>query len=206
MEAFGRVWQELEAAGLLLESDAKLPSVVSLVTGAPVRGSWWSHPRGPAIFRVNGLLADHPDVVVAKLVSGKVTFVHRELWPALLRVATSGEPWQQRALSPAARTLLTKVNEAGLVRTDQLAASRHGNTRSWGDAARDLEARILVHSEQVHTETGKHAKCLERWDRWAKRVRCSGRGMTTEQARRRLEQVMSTLNARYGAMGRLPWF
>ena len=43
-----RALKELKRYGLLLVTDARLPSLVALVAGAPVRGSWWSHPRGKA--------------------------------------------------------------------------------------------------------------------------------------------------------------
>ncbi|HUR27834.1 MAG TPA: hypothetical protein VM509_06590 [Planctomycetota bacterium] len=77
----------LEEEGLLLLADAKWPSVASLVAGEPIRGSWWSHPRGKEIFRRQRELEAHEDVLVVKLVDRKLTFVHRRLWPALLAVA-----------------------------------------------------------------------------------------------------------------------
>src|SRR5688500_6338715 len=46
----------LERDGILLLSDASLPSVVSMVAGGPVRGSWWSHPQGKRIFALTQAL------------------------------------------------------------------------------------------------------------------------------------------------------
>jgi len=66
--------------GLLLMSDPALPSIVALVAGAPVRGSWWGHPQGRTIYTLANRLIDHPDVLLLKLVAGKDTFVHRSLW------------------------------------------------------------------------------------------------------------------------------
>ena len=63
-----RVVRELERHGLVLETDAKLPSLVAIVTGAPVRGSWWGHPLGHTIFAVGEALYEHPDVLLVKLV------------------------------------------------------------------------------------------------------------------------------------------
>src|SRR5881296_968583 len=108
-----RVLSILAREGLLLLSDARLPSIAGLVAKAPVRGSWWGHPAGQAIFRVSEALADHPDVVVNRLVSGKVTYVHRRLWPALLSVARARAPWQTRRLSGPARLLLKRVTRQG---------------------------------------------------------------------------------------------
>jgi hypothetical protein len=74
--------------GMLLQSArGPLPNVAELVAGEPIRGSWWGHPAGHAIFDTLNTLADSPDVVRLRLVKGKVTLVHRRLWPALVRVA-----------------------------------------------------------------------------------------------------------------------
>src|SRR5207244_5416939 len=98
-DAFQKTLKELKRFGLLLLSDARLPSITSLVARKPIRGSWWGHPKGREIFRVVSQIVDHPDVAVTKLVSGKITFVHRKLWPALLALATAREAWQMKGLS-----------------------------------------------------------------------------------------------------------
>jgi hypothetical protein len=74
--------------GMLLQSArGPLPNVAELVAGEPIKGSWWGHPKGHGIFDVLGELDDSPDVVRLRLVNGKVTLVHRRLWPALVRAA-----------------------------------------------------------------------------------------------------------------------
>src|SRR6476661_719678 len=74
--------------GMLLESArGPLPNVAEMIAGEPIRGSWWGHPSGPTIFEAINRLADSPDVVRTRLVNGKVTLVHRRLWPALVRAA-----------------------------------------------------------------------------------------------------------------------
>jgi hypothetical protein len=74
--------------GMLLESArGPLPNVAELVAGEPIRGSWWGHPSGHAIFAALNVLADSPDVVRTRLLNGKVTLIHRSVWPALVRVA-----------------------------------------------------------------------------------------------------------------------
>ena len=97
---------ELERCGLLLLSDAALPSVAGLVAGERIGGSWWGHPRAQEIYQAANGLADSPDVIVTKLIAGKVTYVHRRLWPALVAMATSDQLWQTRGLGAAALTLL----------------------------------------------------------------------------------------------------
>ena len=204
----GRVLSALAREGLLLLSDARLPSIAGLVAGAPVRGSWWGHPAGQAIFRVSEALADHPDVVVNRLVTGKVTYVHRRLWPALLAVARARAPWQTRRLSRPARLLLTHVTRQGTLRTDRIAGPKHQVSA----AARELEDRLLAHTEWIHTERGSHARVLVSWDLWARRRGIDGHagavprpGDEARNAQEILEQIVGDLNARCGADARLPW-
>ena len=87
-----RVLRALAWQGLLLLQDPRLPSVAGLVAGGPVHGSWWGHPKGQQIFRVSEWLADHPEVLVNRLVARKVTYVHRRLWPAIPRITGPQPP------------------------------------------------------------------------------------------------------------------
>jgi hypothetical protein len=64
------------------------PSLAEAVAGGPIRGSWWAHTKGHEIFRVAEAVSENPDILVCKLISGKVTYVHRRLWPALVRLAS----------------------------------------------------------------------------------------------------------------------
>ena len=74
--------------GMLLQSaHGPLPNVAEMIAGEPIRGSWWNHPASRSIFDALNLLAESPDVVRMRLVNGKVTLVHRRLWPALDHVA-----------------------------------------------------------------------------------------------------------------------
>ncbi len=72
---------------VLAAARGPVPSVAEAVAGGPFRGSWWGHPRGRAIFAALEAIADSPDVLVCRVVRGKVTFVHRRAWPALVRLA-----------------------------------------------------------------------------------------------------------------------
>lgn len=89
----------LIAHGMLLASArGPLPNVAELVAGEPIRGSWWGHPESHAIFDALNVLADSPDVVRTRLVGGKVTLIHRRLWPALVRVADRLPPERLAAI------------------------------------------------------------------------------------------------------------
>ena len=188
--SLGQVLEELKAHGILLTTDPKLPSVCAMVAGEPVRGSWWAHPRSHAMFRVLTELAAHPDVLVAKLVSGKDTFIHRTLWPAVLAIGMAKEKWQVQGLEEKARALLAEVEKKGEVEAS-------------GKAALRLEQALLVHGDKVHTEAGSHAKILMSWRRWAKRARVKSGDLT--EAKASLEKSVEYLNRSYGGRGRLPW-
>ena len=78
----------LEKEGALLQAGkGPLSSLASAIAGEPIRGSWWGHAKGKLIFAVLSELHESPDVLACKLVQGKVTLIHRRLWPALAALA-----------------------------------------------------------------------------------------------------------------------
>jgi hypothetical protein len=90
----------LNKCGMLLESArGPIPSVAELVAGEPISGSWWAHPSSHEIYRVINELADSPDVVRLRLVNGKITLVHRRVWPALVRVSDRFPPARLAAIT-----------------------------------------------------------------------------------------------------------
>lgn len=139
----------------------ELPSLVEAVVGEPVAGSWWNHAKGKLIYRLSQALLESPEVVAVKLVQGKVTFVHRVLWPELYRVAMDPER-RRRALdglSDEARALLTAVERRKEVRGDEPEATPK--------ARQALEQRLLVLGASEHTELGKHLAVLRAWRSWS---------------------------------------
>jgi hypothetical protein len=167
---------------------------------------------GDVILRVGGIVASHPDVLETKLLAGKVTFVHRGLWPQVVAVGEAREPWQLDPLSPAAIALLAAVDAAGEVRTDSLWLDGEGaavTPASGGSvvakAARELERRLLVHSRQVHTASGAHAKVLRTWAGWWRQRGHDAPLPPPRLARDELNRVLGRLNQRWGTRFRLPW-
>ena len=74
--------------GVVLEAGrGPVPSFADAVAGSPIRGSWWGHPKGREIFFLTRAIRDSKHVCVCRIVGGKITFVHRRVWPALVRVA-----------------------------------------------------------------------------------------------------------------------
>ncbi len=78
----------VEQHGVVLASArGKVPTLTEAIVGAPIRGSWWGHKEGKHIFAVLGAVQEHDDILVCRLLAGKLTLVHRRLWPALAVLA-----------------------------------------------------------------------------------------------------------------------
>src|SRR5262249_34849399 len=189
-----RVFTALRKYGLLLLNDPSLPNLCSLVVGERVRGSWWAHPRAQEIFNVYDALGDQPDVLIAKLISGKVTYIHRSLWPQVVAVGCAREPWQMKGLSTAARKLLAAVDDAPVE-----------PGRAMNKAVSELDARMLVLSAQLHSASGAHVRRLESWCHWSHRSGVSPDGLSGAAARAALEEVVARLNRQFDGSGQLPW-
>jgi len=182
----GSAFTALKKYGLLLLNDPALPNLCRLVAGERVRGSWWAHPRAQEIFQVYDALENHADVLILKLLSGKVTYIHRTLWPQIVAVGRAREPWQMNDLSAAARKLLAAVDKAPVEPGREKAA-----------AASELDARMLVFSAQFHSESGAHVRRLESLgslvqpDSFVSRLRDTGLG--AQGARRADRQSQSRI-------------
>jgi hypothetical protein len=101
----------VERHGIVLQAArGPVPSLAEAVAGGPIRGSWWGHPRGHEIFRAAEAITESPDVLVCKLVDGKITYVHRRLWPALVKLsarfrkAQLAKIWEEHTPSGAHRS------------------------------------------------------------------------------------------------------
>jgi hypothetical protein len=89
----------VEEFGVVLESGrGPVPSLVEAIAGTSIRGSWWGHPKGRAIFRSTRAVRDSADVLICRLVGGKITYVHRRLWPGLVRLAQEIGPGRLDAI------------------------------------------------------------------------------------------------------------
>lgn len=75
--------------GVVLETaKGPVPTLAHAVTGETIRGSWWSHPQAHAIHAAKCRARHSRDVLACRIVRGKITLVHKRLWPALVRVAS----------------------------------------------------------------------------------------------------------------------
>jgi hypothetical protein len=79
--------------GVTLESaSGPVPSLAHAIAGSPIRASWWRHAKSREIFALTRAVRNCPDVLVCRLVDGRITYVHRRLWPALVRAAKRFPP------------------------------------------------------------------------------------------------------------------
>jgi hypothetical protein len=183
------VLQALAENRVLLKQDKVVPNVVTILTGESLRTSWWSHPKAHLIFAVLSQLAEHPDVLFAKLLYRKDTLIHRSLWPAVLAVGRAREPWQAQGLSDDGKRLLKRLDRG------------EGPVRAAGVPVRELEVRLLATAQEVHMESGRHEMALESWQAWSARVSCGPAG-SVPHARKALEEAATKLGAPLKA---LPW-
>ncbi len=74
--------------GVVMETaKGPVPTLAHGVVGEPIRGSWWSHPKAHSVHAATREARDSGDILTCRVVRGKVTLVHRRLWPALVRIA-----------------------------------------------------------------------------------------------------------------------
>jgi hypothetical protein len=90
-----------------------VPSLAEEIAGGPIRGSWWGHAKGHEIFEIAESVSESEDMLVCKLVEGKVTYVHRRLWPAFVKLAARfrkaqlAKIWNEHTSSGAHRSRST---------------------------------------------------------------------------------------------------
>ncbi len=85
--------QFVETHGLVLESaHGGVRSLAEWIAGESISGSWWSHPRSSDIWAATRAVRRSSEILVCRLIDGKITYVHRRLWPALVRLAACLPP------------------------------------------------------------------------------------------------------------------
>jgi len=75
--------------GVVLQSGkGSAPRLTEAIAGEPIKGSWWAHPKSHQIFAILQRLDDSPDILVCRFLGGRVTYIHRRLWPAIVKLAS----------------------------------------------------------------------------------------------------------------------
>jgi hypothetical protein len=164
----------LRARGVLTLSE-----LAEAITGEPISGTWWSHPKGKLIFNVASALEDASGVLACKLL-GRATFVDEALFPALYRVVTD-KAFRARAmkrLSPAVRKVARRAARAPLrlEKNDLLPREKAA-----------LEKACIMHISSEHTASGRHATVVRSWESWGSAVtKRAAKNLTVESALEKL--------------------
>jgi hypothetical protein len=135
----------VKANGVVLESGrGPVPNLAEAIAGAPIQGSWWAHPKADTIFRCSRAIRESADVLVCRLVGGKVTYVHRRLWPALVQLAGRFDPDRLAAIeevhTPSGRHKVNTIAFGDWV-SDEVALAA---TRLKDDEATSLLSVVLA--------------------------------------------------------------
>lgn len=72
---------------VLASAKGDVPRLIEAILGEPIHGNWWSHPKGSLVYNVLAEVSESTEVLVCRLIGGKVTLVHRRLWSSLFRIA-----------------------------------------------------------------------------------------------------------------------
>src|SRR2546430_17459564 len=83
-----------EQGVVLVSGKGAVPRLTEAIVGGPIKGSWWGHPKSHQIFAILQAVTHSKEILVCRFVDGKVTLVHRRLWPALVRIAARFRPDQ----------------------------------------------------------------------------------------------------------------
>ena len=127
----------IEQHGVVLASaKGPVPRLTEAIAGEPVKGSWWGHPKGQQVFLILEAVTESQSVLVCRLVKGKITLVHRRLWPALVRLA--------KRLSP---------DQIAQVKQEHTSSGRHVNKEvpfpRWVPAAVIRQAKSMTEAEAI---------------------------------------------------------
>jgi len=121
---------------VLVSAKGPVPRLTEAIAGEPIKGSWWGHPKGQQIFVVLEVVTESKDVLVCRLIKGKVTLVHRRLWPALVRLADR-----------------FAANQIAQVHQEHTSSGRHVNKEvpfpRWVPAAVMKQAKSLSEAEAI---------------------------------------------------------
>src|SRR5258706_13425904 len=79
---------------VLASAKGAAPRLTEAIVGEDIKGSWWAHPKSHHIYSILGAVADSDQVLVCRLVGGKVQLGHRRPLPSLLSLAQRFSPDQ----------------------------------------------------------------------------------------------------------------
>ena len=121
---------------VLASAKGSAPRLIDAILGEPINGNWWAHPESRYIYNVLAAVSHSEEVLVCRLLRGKVTLVHCRLWSALVRVSRNLD-----------RTLLAQIRE------EHTSSGRHVNREIpfplWVPATIHQQAALLTEQEAM---------------------------------------------------------
>ena len=79
---------------VLASAKGSAPRLTEAIIGEPIKGSWWAHSQSHHIYAILEAVTESEQVLVCRLIDGKITLVHQRLWPSLVRLAGRFAPGQ----------------------------------------------------------------------------------------------------------------
>ena len=79
---------------VLASAKGPAPRLTEAIIGEDIKGNWWAHPKSHHIYAILGAVTNSDQILVCRLIGGKITLVHRRLWPYLVRLAKRFAPEQ----------------------------------------------------------------------------------------------------------------
>jgi hypothetical protein len=198
-----KIYKELDKHGFLMLSDSPLPSLTSIIAGEPVKGSWWGHSQGNLMYNLSNQVMDDPEILTLKFFNKKVTYLRKEHWSALWTISTSQEEWQFKKLSPDSKKLFQKVEKEKTLRADDKGLKQ--SPTEIGKLASKLEEKLLVYSESIHTDSGKHVRILQSWNTLAKTKKFKPEKIDYSEAIAHFENLKLRLEKSCNTNVKMPW-
>ena len=79
---------------ILASAKGTAPRLTEAIVGETIKDSWWTHPQSRRIYAILVSVSESEQVLACRLLNGKITLVHRRLWPSLVRLAKRFAPEQ----------------------------------------------------------------------------------------------------------------
>ena len=155
------------------------------------------------MFNVSQNFEDQDGVLVVKLVNKKVTYLHRDHWSALFTLATYQPESRTKGLKKAHLDLLELVQTKNSVRVDD--PSLKMKPAEAGKLTNKLEEKMLVYSQSIHTDSGKHVRVLKTWNQLMKDMKYKPTKMSVTEAREHFEKVFQSWSPKAAKLVKLPF-
>jgi hypothetical protein len=196
-----KIIAELKDKKLLLLQDKSFPSIVAFIVGAPIQGSWWGHPLANPIYNGLNWAIDRESLLSAKLISKKVTYIDKALYPYFFSIVSEIRPWQTKGLSFEALKLYKVITKckSGIRSDDEELKKKFPDFKK---NIETLEVRLMIYTDEVHTESGKHVKEIKSWPQTKV---YKGVISSYEVALEKISTIVHEANIKYQAKMKLPW-